>query len=138
MLPYMEENAMYEQMDLSKGPSDAPNAQFANQMPEFYGEDGKLAKVVWVQSKAIKFAQITDGSSNTIALVETDKGFPWLENSSMTQAAVIEMIEAMPEGKQFNVAMYDGSIRTMDSSIDKDTLRKLLDPQDGEVVDWDW
>ncbi len=138
VLPYLEENAMFSQMDLSKGPGEEPNAQFADQMPEVYGEDGKLAKVVWVQSKADRFARITDGSSNTIALIETDKGFPWLENSSMTQAAILEMVEGMPKGKQFIVAMYDGSVRTMDSSIDKETLRKLLDPQDGEEVDWDW
>ena len=136
VLPFVEEMALYDQLDIKQGPTAEVNAAFANKMPKIFGEDGKLANVVWVQSKVNRFADVVDGTVNTIMMVEYKAGTPWMEKDNVTQAEALKLIKNLPDGESLNVVFYDGSVRTMTNSVDEETLRRLLDPRDGQVVNF--
>ncbi|MEL7499807.1 MAG: DUF1559 domain-containing protein [Planctomycetota bacterium] len=134
VLPFLEQNAMYEQMDLESPASDPANQKFANSMPKMYGEDGKNANVAWIKSDVDSFAGITDGSSNTIMLLQIPEGRPWMESNDLSQEDAIKLVAGLKDGQEVIAAFYDGSVRKMTNQISKETLRKLFDPKDGEVV----
>lgn len=99
---------------------------------------------------------IDDGASNTIALMETDFGLgPWARGGSSTlrgfdpadlplygdgrpfggHAADKRWFGGQPAG--MNVALADGSVRFLRSSIDPKRLAAAITIAGGEPVDWD-
>ena len=82
VLPYLEQSKLYEQMDLSAGPTDEANSKFADKMPKILGSGGKLSKMIRIESDVNGFGGITDGSSNTIMLIEYPEGAPISKYSS--------------------------------------------------------
>ncbi|MFT5301410.1 MAG: hypothetical protein ACI814_002213 [Mariniblastus sp.] len=135
ILPFMEQSDLFKRFDMDKGPDSETNSQFADEMPKsMVGDDGK-SNVSWIKSKAFTFGMITDGTSNTIMLIENPAGEPWLENGSLTIDQAVEMVSELEDGVQLIAAFYDGSVRRIDNSIKKETLRNLFDPQDGNAVE---
>ncbi len=78
VLPFLEQMDMYDQMDMAKGPNEEPNAQFAEKMPEYFGVGGAMSDMSWIKTdKPVKrFAEIPDGTSNTIMVIENPGGAP--------------------------------------------------------------
>jgi len=134
VLPYLEQNQIFDQLKTDKGPEDEANAKFVSEMPECFGPDGKNAGVSWIQSGVKGFADITDGSSNTIMLIENPNAGPWLKNTPFTAEEAIQLVSNLKDGQELVVVLYDCSTHTIDNSIDKETLKNLLDPADGNVV----
>ncbi len=56
------------------------------------------------------------------------------ENSLSIQEAV-DLVLGLPDGQQLLVAFYDGSVQKVDNSVDKETLRNLFDPRDGNAIE---
>ena len=139
ILPFIEEQFLWESLDLDKGVKEAPNAQFADQMPKIFGNGGKISGIGAVVHKPMpkSFADITDGTSNTIAFIEAPTNAPWMEQpAGFTVDEAIKLVDALPDGGSLNVCMYDGSVRELPKTIDKDTLRALLTHNGGERVDF--
>jgi prepilin-type processing-associated H-X9-DG protein len=89
-------------------------------------------------NEAVKSSDITDGSSNTIMLVEVSGlGINWEEPRDMT---VDELLDLVAKGQVsrhtggFNVLMADGSVHFINYGIDPKTLRALLIRNDGQTV----
>lgn len=134
VLPYLDQNAMYEQMDVAAGPSTDANANFAEKMPSIFGADGKLANVVWIKSNAKSFREITDGTSNTIVLIELTKGEPWLKNGGLSIDEAVALVTGLADGEELIAMLYDGSSRRLTNKINKETLQNLFNPADGNVI----
>ncbi len=134
VLPFVDELKMHQAIDLKAGPQGSANSKFATKMPGVFGEGGVLSTVCWIQSTAKGLADITDGTSKTVMLIETPKGRPWLEANPVTVDQAIEMVVGLPEGEELAVVFYDGSVRTVDNSIDKKLLRWLFEPADGNKI----
>jgi prepilin-type processing-associated H-X9-DG protein len=95
--------------------------------------------------------RITDGTSNTIYIVETkDTSFHWLEPRDLTlgpggfeikmsltinDPASPSISSRHPGG--VNVLIVDGSVRFLKAGIDKTILKALLSPEGGEVISSD-
>ena len=109
ILPYIEQNKMYDAMDMTQGPDATANSQFAMQMPEVFGMDGQNSEVVWIKSDVKSFSDITDGTSNTAALLEVPGGRPWLNNNPISQAEAVALVKGLPDGQTLVVTLYDGS-----------------------------
>lgn len=137
ILPFIEQNQMYEQMDVKAGPTDAANAQFADKMPKIFGEDGKSSNVAWIVSKVNRFAGITDGSSNTIMLLEHPQGQPWLNANGLTPEEAVKLVQGLKDGEDLAAVFYDGSSRFLNNKIPADSLKWLFMPNDGQRIDWD-
>ena len=138
LLPFVRMSKMVRQMDLTKAASEAPNAQSADKMPKVFGADGRLANVLWVQSEVDSFADVKDGAANTIMLIESPEGRPWMENKPLTVEEAVAMVKGLGTDEELFVGLYDGSVAKVTNQIAEGTLRNLLSPNDGNVVDGSW
>ena len=136
VLPFLEENEIFDQLKTDQSPEDEANAKFADQMPSLFGSDKKNAGVSWIKSKVKSFGDITDGTSNTIMLIENPNAGPWLKNTPLTAEDAIQLVSNLKDGEQLVIVLYDCSTHKIENSIDKETLKNLLDPADGNAVNW--
>lgn len=139
VLPFLEESELHDQLDLAKSPSEEPNSGFAEKMPVSFGAGGKLSNCSWIQSKVERFRDITDGSSNTIMLIENPTGKPWLENNPLTVDQAVKLVTELPDGAKLAVTFYDCSTRYITNKVSEEDLRSLFTPDDGRAVEnMDW
>lgn len=78
-------------------------------------------------------ADITDGSANTIAVIEViDSGIEWMEPRDLTLNEAIQLIRSSPDG--VNVVMVYGDVWHLDNTVPEDNLRALMTINGGESV----
>ncbi len=137
VLPFLEQANLYEQFKLDEAWDSENNKPLAEKMPELYGKDSKTGKTkfCWIESKVQGFANITDGTSNTIAMIESTELVPWTQAKDISIEAAEKMILGLPDGQDIVVGMYDGSVRKLNNKIPAETLHALLTPDGGEAVD---
>jgi prepilin-type processing-associated H-X9-DG protein len=95
-------------------------------------------------NEVVTFAEITDGTSNTIMAIEVaGSGISWMEPRDMTvDEAIAYITNPSATGQQHvhpggvNVAMADGSVRFVSSSISPQVLQSMLTRDDGQRVDF--
>lgn len=135
VLPFVEELAISDHLDMKKSSGEEPNKAFADKMPKVFGTDGKNSTIVFVRTEEVPkdLSDIRDGTSNTICMVEFPQGVAWLENKDVTPAQVIEMVKNLKEGESRAAAFYDGSVWTLRAGMDTELLKKLLTPSGGET-----
>lgn len=153
ILPFLNENALYNEFRLDE-PWDSPhNSKLIPRMPATFvssaisreqqnrGLTGYLGvageKSLFANPEGTTIKDITDGTSNTIALIEVgpSKAVPWTqpEDLNLDPKQFLESLkDVMP--KTFIVAMCDGSVRTISTGIPAETLRRLFQINDGEIV----
>ena len=59
---------------------------------------------------------------------------PWLNANPLTVDQALETVVGLPDGVDLVIVMYDGSLRTIDNSVDKQVLRFLFEPADGNEI----
>ena len=106
-------------------------------MPEVYGADGENSVIAHVRTENLVqgFGDVSDGTTNTICLVELKEGIPWKKNQDVTPDQVVAMVEALEEGESITAGFYDASIQTLTSDMDADTIRAMCTPSGGEVIE---
>ena len=137
VLPFLSENFIYEELDLKKAAGEAPNSQFANQMPQVFGKDGVNSNICAIVSGKLPgaFRDIRDGSSNTVAFIATPNGVPWMKNKDVTADEAVALIMGLPDSETTIVAFYDGSVRKLGNDVPEKTLRALMTPDGMEVIE---
>jgi hypothetical protein len=152
ILPYLEGQALYEEFHLDEAWDSPHNKELLAKMPETYApvvpKDGLPENCTYYQGfngtgclfdgdngQAIQ--SITDGTSNTLLVVEAEKPVPWTKPIDLVVDDDKE--KPLPKvGGQFEagflVAFCDGSVRLLKSDIDPEVLRKLISRNGGEVV----
>ncbi|WP_197439648.1 DUF1559 family PulG-like putative transporter [Calycomorphotria hydatis] len=158
LLPFLDEEELYNQFHFDE-PWDSPhNKTLINKMPDAFREPASgipksefktnyLAPVgegfVFDGTPtAIRIRDITDGTSNTIAMlqVDDDNAVVWTKPDDW------EFDNKKPynglTGKLYNgtliVALADGSTRTVKQRIEKNLFEILLKRNDGEFVPLTW
>gem|GEM_PF-5528436 len=91
--------------------------------------------------RAVNIKEITDGTSNTLAIVELDKttGVPWMAPRDIDWAGFHGIQSDSIEGRKqhvggTNCAFADGSVKFLKGSIDRQTLYRLMTVNGGEVI----
>lgn len=135
VLPFLEQSELYEQMDPSAGPTAEANSKFAENIPPQFGSGGKLSNMIRIESDVNGFGGITDGSSNTIMLIEYPQGAAWLENKSLSIDDAVALVSGLQDDEDLVVVFYDCSSRKLTNKVDKETLKNLFDPVDGNVIE---
>lgn len=133
VLPYLENMELMEMFDLDEPWNTPNNRKLVELQPEYFGENGE-ALICWVESNVSDFREITDGTSNTIALVLVPKKMNWTEPKDVDSDEVMRIFNALEDGEELLVAYYDGSVHRLSADTDPKTLEAMLTPAGGEVV----
>jgi len=94
-------------------------------------------ETIFAGKEGVKLQQVTDGTSNTILVVEAKRDIPWTkpEDISYAPGKPLPKLGGFFKGG-FHVAFCDGSIHFMADDVDPKTLRNLIERADGNAVDW--
>jgi prepilin-type processing-associated H-X9-DG protein len=157
ILPFLEQSPLHDRYN-SNEPWDSPsNRTLGSAMPPTYrcpseaGAGSMETNYVMIVGKgtagglpneAVSFADITDGTSNTILIVEvTGSGIHWMEPRDLSLEDIARGINDgsgkcissnHPGGA--NIALCDGSVRFLSQTIDPVVLRSLILRSDGAVM----
>jgi hypothetical protein len=156
LLPYLEENALYEQFHLDE-PWDSPhNRALITKMPQVFSDpdptleqlvrEGKTvyqvptgAETTFFSDEGTTYREITDGTSKTILIVEVEprRAVVW------TKPEDWEVDLQNPLGgikrtdrSAFTAAFADARVEAIPVEVDSTKLRGLLTRSGGEVIDW--
>lgn len=152
LLPFVDQQKLYEQFHLDEPWDSAHNRSLVEQMPDIYrgGEIGLAPGHTTFQvpvgegaafggPKAPRFSQISDGSSNTIAVVQVkpELAVPWTspQDYAFDPAAPGRGL-FVDAGGRFLAAMFDGSVRRISIEVKPEMLLRLFQISDGQPIDW--
>ncbi|QDU93474.1 DUF1559 domain-containing protein [Lignipirellula cremea] len=146
MLPYLEENALYEQFHLDEPWDSEHNIKLLDQMPETYRNPNLElttktnylavtgAGAVFEGTKGRSIQEITDGTSTTILVVEAnaDQAVEWTKPADYTidPENSMQNLGDLRDGG-FLAAFADGSVHFLQQTIDRKMLGRLLTRNDG-------
>lgn len=162
LLPYLENVQMYEQIRRDEPWDSEWNRQFHDQCPKFYqcpgmSDEEKAAGMTSYSlvvgtrcypkpgKRQYDFSQLTDGTSNTICVVERQTPVNWMDpTAELTQEqaflgpADLESglgLRHEHDGKRcVNVGLFDGSVHVVGEDVPLETWKALLTRSGGESV----
>lgn len=156
ILPYLEQAALYEKFKLDEPWDSENNKKWSQTMVKvFVSPDATLpAKSEWgltsyrgisgpgtafEAGKKLRFADFTDGLSNTIIAIETDELVPWAKPGDYPFDADKALPKITPPGKRdvFQALMGDGAVRAIKTTTPEKTLKAAFTRNGGEAVDLD-
>lgn len=159
LLPYMDQAAIYDQIDLDQ-PWNAPENQFLldTVIPSYACPSHPTIGSPYTQYMVVvgpsagpttmfpgsipsKLSEVTDGTSNTIMVLEVrDQQVHWAQPDDLTLEQMTRAINQAPDGPGSyhpggaQAAMGDGSVQFLSQSIDPTVLEHLILRDDGSVV----
>ncbi len=150
LLPYLEQQPLFDQFHLDEPWDSEHNKQFLGQMPEIYARPNSKAApgmttyvapigegTIWKSEKGISFRDVVDGTSNTIAVVEAteDAAVPWTKPDDW-QVDPSDPFKGVRDSRPggFQALILDGSVRFLANSLDPTVLKALLTMAGGEPL----
>jgi prepilin-type processing-associated H-X9-DG protein len=139
LLPYLGYQVIYVAIRRDEPWDSEHNRQFHNMRIPAYtcpSNPNQGCTYVGIVGEGFKpgtrtFAAITDGMSNTLAIIEVKEGFCWMDpTADITLDELVKGINAGGRMGSFhpggcNIGMFDGSVRFISDTIDKAVLRAL-------------
>ncbi len=154
ILPYLDQQELYNKFKLDE-PWDSPNNKpLIKEMPKTFlcpsrrkPEPGTTTYRVFVGKGALfeegegtGIQNVTDGTSNTIMVVESKDAVPWTKPDDLKfdmEAKPSLYGAGSPHPGGFNATFADGSVRFLKNSIGLLTWRALITRAGGEVISSD-
>lgn len=156
LLPYLEYDSLYRQMDLKQPWDSSRNAAFLSPCPKwlqdpqnpkapaeaspyrFFVGPNTLFSEPGQKSK-YSMGNIPDGTSNTILCVGATDGVPWSKPEELTYVPGQTLSQLGPKGRDyFIVLLADGSVHYVKKTISETTLKNAINPADGNGLGPDW
>lgn len=148
ILPFIEQQALYQLYNFDEPWDSETNLKVLQMMPAIYrhpsnNESSPNTSYVLVtgpdmmfgSSKKPQLQTVTDGTSNTIMVVEAKTSIPWTKPEDFEYATNGKLPPFGGYSEEgYNVVFGDGSVRFLSKNIDEKMLRMLLTPRGGEVI----
>jgi type II secretory pathway pseudopilin PulG len=153
LLPFMEQVSLYEAFDKTKAWNAPENTAITTKALKVF-EDPNSASTKSPRTdylfvtgpgtifeelpsgRPVRFADVTDGTSNTIYIIETAQANAhWAEPKDLD----VSQLGSLPPGSHPSgtlAGFTDGSVRSLDKNIPPGTLRALLTRNGGEAVSY--
>jgi RNA polymerase sigma factor (sigma-70 family) len=151
ILPFLEEGALYKEFHLSEPWDSEHNKKLLGRMPKVYRLPAQPnnATDTYYQGFAgpgtmfdpagpVRMSDVTDGTSNTIFIVEAATAVPWTKPEDLPYDAAKPLPGlggAFPE--VFHAALVDGSVHTLARNFAETAMRMAITRNDGQVLDHD-
>jgi hypothetical protein len=161
ILPYIEHDGLYRQFNLNEAWDGPTNKKLISQMPKIYGTaelrktagEGKTyyrgfshqgalfekPRAKGLPPNRLAFGNISDGTSNTIVVVEAGEAVEWTKPDDIDfgPGRPLPPLGAGRKGDQVVVLMLDGSCRFVRKTTPESTWRAASTYNGGEVVFFD-
>lgn len=145
ILPFLEQNSLYESIDLSKPWDDLVNAKaYAASVPAYHcpsldsrspvGNTTYLGVVAphgfFLPSGSRRLSEIIDSPSETLMVVEVPSvnSVHWMQPVDASELTVLSMREnaKLHHGKGFQAAFVDGSIQFLGQDLSQEDRRAII------------
>ncbi|MBY0227774.1 MAG: DUF1559 domain-containing protein [Gemmataceae bacterium] len=152
LLPYLEQEALYKEFRLNEPWNSAHNQRLAGRMPKVFTNRLKNlpnttgyvrftgAGTPFPDAKAKpKIVELVDGTSNTIAVVDSTRQQNWSEPGDIRLSPTGDVrsnLRTVNGGHL--VALFDGATRKLKTTISAATLRNAITHQDAIPLGSDW
>jgi hypothetical protein len=148
ILQYIEEEALYKQFKMDEPWDSEHNLKLAKNMPKIYfhpkankpGDDKTHYRLFYGKgatfelNKSTQLTNITDGTSNTLMVVEAEDPVVWTNPNDLAFDPTKALPKMLSIDGKFSAAFCDGSVRTFKMPIDPEILKLLIQKNDGKLI----
>ena len=148
ILQYIEEEALYKQFKMDEPWDSEHNLKLAKNMPKVYfnpkankpGDDKTHYRLFYGKGAAFELnktsslATFTDGTSNTLMVVEAEEPVVWTNPNDFAYDPTKALPKMLSIDGKFSAAYGDGHVQTFKMPIDQEILKLLIQKNDGKPI----